>query len=883
MKVRAVRLQEVGCFVDPVAIENFDDGLNVLAGPNELGKSTFFRALRALFRERFHANNAQTKALRSLVGGGPVGYPIVEVDFEARGQLWRMHKRFAASKTANNAVLKDLTRNSLVARGVDAEDRLRCLVDASGNDGACLGLLWVEQAAFEPENPTAHQETALRLLIEHEVDTVIVGERFRRLQATVQNSLDELVSPGKRRAPRGAYKEALDFRDTLLERLKEAQEAADRATRRLDCLERLQRRRAELLDPVRLGERRAQRAQVTEALREANITSERLAQVEFKLKAAELDRKSAQDDSERFLASRRILNHLQAAALEAEAAEEEAKRALGQAKNNLVGAREIKERQDIEAADAYALLNTIGEFERAEEAGRRLAVLKQRFINLETARVQLDAGKARLSQNHATPERLKRLRILEGQIREGTAGLNAAAPKISIKYEADAKGIVLVDGEAAVDGQIIHASQPIELSISNLGTISVQPGALSEFEDERRDLHARCAERDVILTSIGVSNLLDAEMAGEELRVTENATAQARERIRLLAPNGRSALKEEIEQLEAVVLQMGRVIDLTDRKDAEKSLTEKKLAQREADQLLERAREEVVRAEAGLHALTAQSEERRKEIALRSSELPPAQEWEKIQAKLEVALAKNREAERTVLKSVEFWRAEAPDADAIAQLELRVQRANAQERNAEQALRDIDAEILTLDVRLDEAGEAGVGERVAELEGQLARVEVQIARLEADIAALDLLSETLRDVQCEARETYLQPLRACLTPYLGMVLPEAQLEMSDNFGVSQLTRSGLNESVERLSDGTREQIAILVRLGFARLFADRQRPAPLILDDALVFSDDHRIERVFDALALAAKFHQVVVLTCRERTFESLGGHRLQIASKQFS
>ena len=70
---------------------------------------------------------------------------------------------------------------------------------------------------------------------------------------------------------------------------------------------------------------------------------------------------------------------------------------------------------------------------------------------------------------------------------------------------------------------------------------------------------------------------------------------------------------------------------------------------------------------------------------------------------------------------------------------------------------------------------------------------------------------------------------------------------------------------------------MLVRLGFARLLSDRGRPLPLILDDALVYSDDERIERVFHALNEAACHHQVIALSCRVRSFHSLGGQQLRI------
>ena len=80
-----------------------------------------------------------------------------------------------------------------------------------------------------------------------------------------------------------------------------------------------------------------------------------------------------------------------------------------------------------------------------------------------------------------------------------------------------------------------------------------------------------------------------------------------------------------------------------------------------------------------------------------------------------------------------------------------------------------------------------------------------------------------------------------------------------------------------LSDGTREQIAIIVRLAFGRLLAERGQPAPVVLDNSLVFSDDERIERMFDVLMQAAEKQQVIVLTCRSRAFQSCGGRPLAI------
>jgi uncharacterized protein YhaN len=82
-----------------------------------------------------------------------------------------------------------------------------------------------------------------------------------------------------------------------------------------------------------------------------------------------------------------------------------------------------------------------------------------------------------------------------------------------------------------------------------------------------------------------------------------------------------------------------------------------------------------------------------------------------------------------------------------------------------------------------------------------------------------------------------------------------------------------------LSDGTQEQIAVLVRLAMASMRSERGQSVPAILDDALVYCDYGRIKRMFDALSRAGKRQQVIILNCRLRTFVPLGSHTLRLQS----
>jgi uncharacterized protein YhaN len=135
----------------------------------------------------------------------------------------------------------------------------------------------------------------------------------------------------------------------------------------------------------------------------------------------------------------------------------------------------------------------------------------------------------------------------------------------------------------------------------------------------------------------------------------------------------------------------------------------------------------------------------------------------------------------------------------------------------------------------------------------------------------------LEQAESEAKTQYLAPVVNRLQPYLKMLLPDTDIILDETLQISALTRAGQNEDFSLLSGGTREQLAILTRLAFAELLLGQGRPATVILDDALAFSDDERIESMFDVLMRAGEQVQIIVLTCRKKLFSRLGAAQIII------
>jgi hypothetical protein len=196
-------------------------------------------------------------------------------------------------------------------------------------------------------------------------------------------------------------------------------------------------------------------------------------------------------------------------------------------------------------------------------------------------------------------------------------------------------------------------------------------------------------------------------------------------------------------------------------------------------------------------------------------------------------------------------------------------------RAAETNRHDLERRAAELGARIAARAGEGVEEQRNETAGRLKEAEARAAGYAAEARALARLGAALATARTAAQDRYLAPMAAELTPLLGLVLDDAEIRLHPTRLLPEaLARGGQDEELDRLSGGTREQIAILTRLAFARLLARTGRATPLILDDALVYADDARFARVLAAIAAVADDVQVIILTCRERAFARLAASR---------
>jgi uncharacterized protein YhaN len=428
---------------------------------------------------------------------------------------------------------------------------------------------------------------------------------------------------------------------------------------------------------------------------------------------------------------------------------------------------------------------------------------------------------------------------------------------------------------------------PTENSVADLAIITVMPAA--QPRQEKRAEYGE--ERLTLLKAAGVDTVADAHTLlskRRDLEASRNGTlAQLKTfyvtddpeaaigKLKSTLAEAEAAITGAISEAEDERLPTGAEIE--ERRTAlaqERATVEARgesldEAQRQQQKALESALEARSGAESKLEILRSRIAE---DVAL-----CPDAERQARDAALVSQVTDAEAAHQTASATLAAKRQTAPDADEIERRQARCNRLEQALANRNDELRQLERDIGRLTGQIQTAGGDGVGEALAAAEEQRAIAERQCAQLQERVATLKLLRDTISACLAEGRQRYYEPVRRHLRPFLNDLFPGAELELGDGFEITGIKRDR-PEAFDRLSDGTQEQIAVLVRLAMGAMLAERGGAVPIILDDALVYCDDDRIQRMFDALSRAGKRQQIIMLTCRLRSFGSLGGRTLRLS-----
>ena len=197
MRLQRLRVADLRRFRQPFELADLQPGLNIISGPNEAGKSTLVRAIRAAFFERHRSTSVED--LRPH--GDSTAAPDIQLDWLIGDQPYRLHKSFLQRKRC------ELQAGGQQLEGVAAEDHLAQLLGfefalkgvSRAEHWGVPGLLWIEQGAAQlVHDAVAHASSHLRGALDQAVgevaasggDEVIERVGSLRNELLIGNTLD---------------------------------------------------------------------------------------------------------------------------------------------------------------------------------------------------------------------------------------------------------------------------------------------------------------------------------------------------------------------------------------------------------------------------------------------------------------------------------------------------------------------------------------------------------------------------------------------------------------------------------------------------------------------------------------------------------------------
>ncbi len=872
------------------------DDLLLIHGPNETGKSTLAEAIHcALFLKAKGSTSFHAK-MQSDFGGDPE----VRLDFKADGCRHTLTKRFGSK---GNTTLESEGQATLTGDSAEAALARLLGVDGTVSGGGIEGKMqrrwahlwvWQGQSNQSPVETIDESQDQLREKLQASSGQAITSSpKDAAVIQNLQNLVDAtLTSTGRAKAGSDlakaetaleAARNALEEKQAALESLRQAADSYEQASAD-------QARYAKSLADAeaKLNEIEGRLVSVREhrdALKEKNREREELGKELERLRKSDAD-------------IRKLTADLEAAQKAAAPGEEEVKRLqeeLGQnksARDEAIESREAAAKavgQSRNAHDALqAQVNALQTSEKIGKLEKQLGKVNQLKKEAQSLRKQL------APLEPFTPKAIKALRKQSGLAMEAQARLEAYALQLEV-LETDQT--VTVEGTALTKGNSKTLDHAAELLIGKGTRIRISPGGADDLRAAQDQARQSRESLDKALRSVAVGSLENAEAKLQERNSLEQKLVALEEK---LEEHEADAIDAQLEEAQQDLARFESQRDtLAKQADLARVPEQQKAALTELSQAATSLREAV---KAEQQALAGEKATRKK--------------YEKSEAAFEDARKKHQAAKdssRELAGQLKFAVDSSGDSDArskaILQIEGQHNQALAAEKAEAEALEKLGAGQLELDQkRLSSAVEQdGKNLSTAEERITIARTELksngstdperECKEREAEVEQLQRRRDALHH-QAQVRQFLLTRLKAArkattdalarpledkVQPYLQLLFGGSRSKLHwaedgsrlESFELDRSQSRGGVHNFEDLSHGTREQVALALRLAMAELLAaDHDGCLPLVLDDAFTHADKDRLEKLKSLLYQASQNGlQILLLSCHPENYSGLGAN----------
>jgi AAA ATPase-like protein len=850
-----------------------DSGVIVVSGANEIGKSSMIEAIDLLLDAKDRSAKKEVKQVKPT---------HADVGAEVTAEISCGPYRFVYRKRFHNKCETELTvlaprREQLT--GDEAHERVRMILAETVDTDLWRAQRVLQSASTAPVDLSGCDALSRALDVAAGQSAALSGNEPVLVDRIDAEYLRYFTSTGRSTGEWAAATDKLTQADAEVARCTAALAEVD------DCV----RRHAEM--SAALAELAAARAAANQRLTKAHAAADAVAELTAELKEAEviLSAATATADasaaaiSERQRLDTEVENRVRAVAeLDARAADAAENESIARAVHDDVAAAAERSAATLQQAQvrAEAARVTFDRLSDRDEANR----LAARLVKVDAARRDLETAEQQINTSLVTDAVLRDIEVAVAAVERASNRAELASVHIELTASTDID--VRVQGRmislAAEQTFTTSASTSTDVEVPGVLRARVVPG--TPVCDTHATLEAAQAHLRGLLEAVAAADVGDARGQAERRRELVSG------RDRLTATLSGLCGDEPEDELRS------RLAALHDRENpgdepgldaasARAALEAAIGAHRDAVAVWQRDRDVAAAAATSLTERCTRAAVLQESLTIARTELDAGRER---LAQQRATVSDEDLQLRARTNDEASARATARVSDVRSRLtEIAPERVGAElgdaERNADELTRGYDAiaaELRDLTTQLRLYGTEGRKGRLDAAQAEREQTASEHGGVGRRARAAALLRSVILRHRDDTRLRYVKPFRAEVERLGRIVFGDTfQVEIDSSLQICSRTLAGRTVSYESLSGGAKEQLGIIARLAAAALVA-KEDGVPVIIDDALGFTDSDRLAKmgaVFDAVGSDA---QLLVLTCSPGRYDCVeGAHRIELTA----
>ncbi|MGO3053426.1 MAG: AAA family ATPase [Brevibacterium aurantiacum] len=843
----------------------FGDGVTVVEGPNEVGKSSIHEAITHLREDKASSRKASVKETQ------PVGVdagPEVELHLSTGDYELKYRKRWIKQPFTELSVIRPRPEQ---LSSDDAHDRYLAIL-AETVDVDLLDALDVAQGESLAQAPLAQIKALHSALNESGVEVADHDDFLDRIEVEYAKYFTKSgKETGDYKAANAEVPSAEAAFEELRERSRGMDELVDNHARAAARLESVRDQLTQAVTDRDQAEQAAKAVAELKAVLDQALEQAKSAQRDEQIAREALDRRTQLIEDvataeETVTAARTSFTELETTQSDKDSDFDRAQKTLEEKQNALDEAR--------------ALAKTAAKDVTKARARTELTELTRRLDTIRDHDEKRSRAQATIASIAVTAKNVEALISLETEVRIAENAKTSAAAQIVAKQlgsqSIDVDGTVLGDGATGE----FAAVKDVRITIDGIADITVRPGA-SPVELDKALTSARQAF-DAELHRLDVDSVAQARQSAHVRADAEAVKAEADSTLTvLLGDDKRDTLEAALARAQQIVEADGT--DPDSRAD-ESNLNDLEAAVTEAEKSAEVAQSEVDTARTELERTRTSRDDARVETVRAQTSLKEAEAQHQrltntlsearttaTDSDLDEAVKTAQSQAESVGTRVEEARVayEATDPET---LEMQLQNVRQLVGSKETQREEVRQEVDRLSALIDDRASEGIYEKLAAAEEAMESAQKKQARLSRQAAAINLLRTTVLKHKEESQRKYVAPFKEQIERLGRLVFGQGlSVEVSEDLEIVSRTLSERTVPFESLSGGTKEQLALIGRLAVATL-VDTDSGAPVVLDDAFGFADAERLNALNVILGTVGQSAQVILLTCQPDRFARLGG-----------